>query len=421
METTTVAVVGAGAAGLACAAELRRRGVAVAVLEARERLGGRIRTLRVPGEPPLELGAQVIHGAAAVTWDVLRGARLQAGPQPEAPLRLAVGGRRLDADAAAAEGLELPWRVEAALLRARLGDVPARDAVHALGLSAGGRALALAWLAQRWAADPAELSAGGLTRRHAARAAGDGEFVVRDGYDRVAEALAAGLDVRLAAPLAAVRWEPGHVELDVAGGPLACRALVVTAPPRVAAGLRWEPDLPPVKRTAAAAIAPGDAVTVIGRADVPATATEWVLDADGPGGFWRSGAGSPLVAGWLKGPAAAAARAMRADGGRTRPPEAPADGGLTGQLAAAALPWVIDAGVTDVAVVDWGADPCALGAHTFPRVGAGDAPVQWALAVAATLFFAGDATCGDRHSGMVHGALESGLRAAGEVLRVLRP
>src|SRR5262245_6492091 len=66
-----VVVVGAGAAGLAAAARLAREGVAVCVLEARDRVGGRIFTRRVPGvDVPIELGAELVHGrpAATLAW-----------------------------------------------------------------------------------------------------------------------------------------------------------------------------------------------------------------------------------------------------------------------------------------------------------------------------------------------------------------
>ncbi|HTO97675.1 MAG TPA: FAD-dependent oxidoreductase [Myxococcales bacterium] len=56
-------MIGAGVAGLAAARELGRRGREVVVLEARDRIGGRIHTVRERGWPvPLEAGAEVIHG-----------------------------------------------------------------------------------------------------------------------------------------------------------------------------------------------------------------------------------------------------------------------------------------------------------------------------------------------------------------------
>ena len=57
-----VVVVGAGVAGLAAARTLRDQGMRVLVLEARDRIGGRVHTVRPWGAVPLELGASWIHG-----------------------------------------------------------------------------------------------------------------------------------------------------------------------------------------------------------------------------------------------------------------------------------------------------------------------------------------------------------------------
>src|SRR3954452_3413341 len=72
-------VIGAGAAGLAAARELTRAGRSVLVLEARERVGGRCWTRRMPGlDIPVELGAEFVHGEAKVTFALLRQAGLSA-------------------------------------------------------------------------------------------------------------------------------------------------------------------------------------------------------------------------------------------------------------------------------------------------------------------------------------------------------
>src|SRR6202008_3045113 len=61
-------IVGAGAAGLVAAAERSRRRGTVCVLEARDRVGGRMFTRREPGVTlPIELGAEFIHGRAPAT------------------------------------------------------------------------------------------------------------------------------------------------------------------------------------------------------------------------------------------------------------------------------------------------------------------------------------------------------------------
>ena len=62
-DNVDVIILGAGVAGLAAARDLSRAGLAVCVLEARDRIGGRIYTLHDPSLPlPVELGAEFIHG-----------------------------------------------------------------------------------------------------------------------------------------------------------------------------------------------------------------------------------------------------------------------------------------------------------------------------------------------------------------------
>jgi monoamine oxidase len=61
MDKDSILVIGAGASGLAAARELRRRGFSVTVVEARDRIGGRVFTHRA-FDAPIELGASWIHG-----------------------------------------------------------------------------------------------------------------------------------------------------------------------------------------------------------------------------------------------------------------------------------------------------------------------------------------------------------------------
>jgi glycine/D-amino acid oxidase-like deaminating enzyme len=75
MDKLDVAIIGAGAAGLTAADELHRKGLAVGVLEARDRIGGRIWTHRDARVPlPIELGAEFVHGEAPETARILRDA-----------------------------------------------------------------------------------------------------------------------------------------------------------------------------------------------------------------------------------------------------------------------------------------------------------------------------------------------------------
>ena len=72
-----VVVIGAGVAGLAAARRLNEQGVRVIVLEARDRIGGRVFTARDARTPlPIELGAEFLHGDAPEVRAIADEARL---------------------------------------------------------------------------------------------------------------------------------------------------------------------------------------------------------------------------------------------------------------------------------------------------------------------------------------------------------
>jgi Flavin containing amine oxidoreductase len=88
-----VIIIGAGAAELAAADALSAAGRTVLILEVRDRLGGRICTIRDAAlNVPIELGAEFIHGTPAAMWDLLRRAKLTAYDVPfECLITLPVG------------------------------------------------------------------------------------------------------------------------------------------------------------------------------------------------------------------------------------------------------------------------------------------------------------------------------------------
>jgi monoamine oxidase len=71
-------------------------------------------------------------------------------------------------------------------------------------------------------------------------------------------------------------------------------------------------------------------------------------------------------------------------------------------------------------LVDWSNDPWARGGYTYTPVGAGNARAELAQPVANTLFFAGEATSTNGHVATVHGAIETGRRAATEILALTK-
>jgi choline dehydrogenase-like flavoprotein len=72
-KTATVIVIGAGVAGLAAATELAASGMSVTILEARNRIGGRVFTQPDPvHQVPIEFGAEFIHGLPPETLQLLQ-------------------------------------------------------------------------------------------------------------------------------------------------------------------------------------------------------------------------------------------------------------------------------------------------------------------------------------------------------------
>lgn len=265
-------VIGAGAAGLAAASALHDAGRRVLVLEARDRIGGRIATHREPGVSfPIELGAEFVQGMAPEMEAVIRAARLRVGDVRGESWLFRNG--RLQRRAARPDAVEeIFQRVRAVATRggpdlsfaeflAREGaDERFREAIP----------LALAYVEGYHAAHPERLSIQGLVYGDDADDAIQGDRTRRalDGYSRVCDWLHARLPdgaVRLGTVVTAVRWGQGRVEVDTRAGAgcggdappqgsgttYAARWVVVTlplgvlkAPPDAEGAVCFQPPLP---------------------------------------------------------------------------------------------------------------------------------------------------------------------------------
>src|SRR5262245_15500325 len=118
MRTVDAVIVGAGVAGLSCGARLVQNGASVVVLEARNRVGGRIQTLRLPGVSPVEMGAQVIHGSRAATWAIVRAAKLRTAPVARSDdFVIRIGGKVQALGELIRAGVTPPWCVADDLMR----------------------------------------------------------------------------------------------------------------------------------------------------------------------------------------------------------------------------------------------------------------------------------------------------------------
>ena len=291
-----VIVIGAGAAGLAAAVNLDEEGFDVVVVEARERIGGRIDTARPGGWAiPIERGAAWVHDAEGnvlggllaeaevetAAWDWNDMARLGAGGRIDGP-----DGRRsmlADAVARAVEG-------------ARTRGGPDESVARALARSSDSGRLPPAVVARLL---EAELSneLGASPRRVSARwgleegTEGD-DLLVLGGFDALARAAAEGLRIRRQSPVTAVRWRAPGVAVDLAGGAsLPAERVIVTVPLGVlkAGGIAFDPPLPPATSQAIARLGMGLLDKVFLRFDEPFWDEEtavWSLEEEAPFAEW---------------------------------------------------------------------------------------------------------------------------------------
>ncbi len=203
-------MIGAGVAGLAAARDLLHRGREVIVLEARDRIGGRILTVRDPRVPmPLELGAEFVHGDAPDTRRVLREAAIGTVALPGEHWS-ATGGTLRPARALAG--------IDQVLSRIDPG-APDRSLSEFLARRPGGRGLAAAREATRRfiqgfdAADPNRISVHSIAAESGARATGGALHSERlfQGYDHVPAQLARDLGerVRLGTVVSGIAWRRG--------------------------------------------------------------------------------------------------------------------------------------------------------------------------------------------------------------------
>lgn len=430
-----VVVVGAGISGLAAARRLHDDGVRVTVVEARDRVGGRVHSVRNARGDAFDLGASWIHGIKGNPIAALaRDLDIPTVTSGRVNALFDVRGRRLDTAAIQA-------RMGAALQAARAAAAgPGRSVADVVRLAGVDEALSprdrrlfrwylTAELEHEFAGDVAELSAAHFDAENEPRGE---EVVFPTGYDRIAHALAAGLDVRLRTVVTRIEWGEaaggegpsrgdGRVRVhlrDASGAVSVIEAdhAVVTLPLGVlkAGGVTFTPDLPASNRAAIERLGMGLMNKVWltfphrfwGDAD-------WINRAADPVGrftqFFAPRTPTPMLAAFHTG---ACARELEA---RTDEETVAAALAALRTTYGAAVPPPLEAHVTR-----WSKDPFACGAYSFVAAGATpDDRVALATPLGRSVFFAGEAT----HTGYpstVHGAYLSGIAAAKAVRRAAR-
>ena len=415
-STPTVLVIGAGMAGLAAAKQLQLQGVAVRILEARNRTGGRIHTDRSLGIP-VDMGASWIHGPQGNPITALAqaaGAGTYLTDDESLVVYDAQGNEISDSvmDAAYAQYLELMEQVDdeatpdqsLAQAIAAIDPTFLTDPVMIYQLSAyaefdAGGAIEVLNAAE-WDEDEAYPGA---------------DVLLPSGYDALVDHLAQGLDIHLEHVVQQIHITDSGVEVQTNQGTFVAEYCICTLPLGVlkAGAVTFDPPLPAAFQ---------EAITKVGLGHVNKIALRF------PVRFWDEelqyvGYTAPIkgqypyimnVSKFVPGVNMLMTFALGAYGLVT---ETQTNEQIQNDVMAMLRTIYGDVPAPDEVLVSrWTQDPYSQGSYSLAGVETRAAHFeQFAESVAGRLFFAGEHTTA-RHRSTVHGAYNSGLRAADAIL-----
>ncbi len=390
-RTRQVIVVGAGVAGLVAARRLADHGIDVVVLEARDRVGGRLWSHRLPNDEIVELGGEWI----STTQTAVMGLADELGLEVidtgmDFISRDPVGGPPI-----ASEEHERLARLLAGRMneigRAGLSAMSAQDVLDGLGDAGPALSILLSRLQGTAGAPLESIAAAEIGEEFGI--GDDGSYVRIDGgNDRLAQALTPHLDVRLGLEVISIRHSAHDVTVETADEVFSASAVVLATPLGVLKRMRVEPQLPDEVALVLRSLTMGVGIKVaMATAEPPPMFRR--QDIDIPAWYWTGLGSSGSVRRAVTGFAGSEAGV------------APLRTSVMFRLARAAPEAMFDGAPV---VADWGSDPLAGGCYSL--IGPGQREMLEALSrPAGRVYFAGEHVNG---SGTIDGAIRSGELAA---------
>ncbi len=422
-----VVVIGAGFAGITAARELGTRGLRVAILEARDRIGGRTFVTEQRGQK-YEIGGTWVHWGQPFVWNEIHryGLGLTESLSATADTMSLLGASGLVSDSAAAIGADLdkalgdycdvdgalgrtvlpnPFTPSAALLGSTDG-LSMTDRLAQVPVEGRQRELLQAFLTMNAATDPAR---GGFHDQLHWWALGEyavdpllkrlGRYKIAEGTSALARAMLddSQAELALGQPVRSIRVDGDQVRVSTDAMEVRCKSVVVAVPLNVLDDIEFHGGLSPQRSEAH-------------RERHICAGTKFIARVDRSVGAWVGFAPFPN-------PLTMVVADREMDGKSVLVGFGPDDRvdlrsleGIEGELRKF-IPGIV---VEEVFSHDWSHDPYAKGGWTWFSPGQASRALNALRTPAPPLFFANtDWACGWR--GFIDGAIEEGIRAARNV------
>ena len=432
MHHREILIIGAGTAGLMCARELATAGHQVLVIEARDRMGGRIHTITNNLFPlPVELGAEFVHGDLSLTKELLKEGAIEYYAMEGEMWRSEKGSwidqdefmehldlvvkrlKTLQTDMNIADFLQFKFKDE------KYDKLRKKISNYVEGYDA---------------ADTKQASAYSLLEE--LQEEDNEQYRIKGGYKKLidyltSECIKAGCIFKLQTVAKKINWQKGHVNVfDQNGECFTAKKIVITlslgvlqSPPESIGNISFSPAIPEVSK-AIALLGYGNVIKIILLFDEPIwnhiDHIEYKNKLGEPSFFFSEEViptwwtqlpeKNGMITGWLAGPKATTLQNESED--------------PLLELALESLSHIfqipqptLKSKLIASQVSNWGKDSFSRGAYSFETIESKSARRIIAKSVDDTLYFAGEAYHEGPQIGTVEAALVSGKKIANQILQ----